>query len=240
MPCHAMLCYAMPCYAMPCHAIPCYAMPCYAMPCHPKRRDVHGRLLSPKYSHWHRCSACRERWKEIGHACGQCKIRYRNSDKNGLRWPFLANCTTFAVLAELSSLWLFLIFLFSCFLVFLFSCFLVFLFSCLEISKAASEDSNSDLQMNFFRESEKSRRNQRWHFRSRFSGVDQLSGPMHYTISANRKHVKWNKQWYIELFLIALRSGDIHLIVGYPISFFFWDNQHHGNEWVFALTAFER
>jgi hypothetical protein len=30
-----------------------------------------------------------------------------------------------------------------------------FLFSCLEISKAASEDSNSGLQMNFFRESEK-------------------------------------------------------------------------------------
>jgi hypothetical protein len=78
----------------------------------------------------------RKRWKEIGRACEQCKVTYRKRDKSILRWQFLANCTTSTILVGLSSLWLLLV-------------------SCLGISKTASKNSKSALQMNFFRESEK-------------------------------------------------------------------------------------
>jgi hypothetical protein len=64
-----------------------------ALACHLKRRDIHGRLLYLKYSHLDHCSAWRERWKEVGLACAQCKTPYGKSDKTVLRWQFLANCT---------------------------------------------------------------------------------------------------------------------------------------------------
>jgi hypothetical protein len=40
----------------------------------------------------------------------------------------------------------------------------------------------------------------------------------HCSIAANGKYVKWSKQWSIELFLAALRSGDIHPVVGLKAS----------------------
>jgi hypothetical protein len=41
---------------------------------------------------------------------------------------------------------------------------------------------------------------------------------MHCSIAENGKCMQWSKQWSIELFLTALRSGDAHPIVGHPIT----------------------
>jgi hypothetical protein len=103
-----------------------------AMPCHTKRRDVHGRLLYLKYSHRDHCSA----WREVkgGWSCMRRKARPHAAnvtrafcDDYALRIaPHPPYSPDFA-LSDFS------------------------LVSCWEISKSASEDSNSGLQMNFSR-----------------------------------------------------------------------------------------
>jgi hypothetical protein len=54
----------------------------------------------------------------------------------------------------------------------------------LGISKTASKDSDSGLQMTFFRDSEKFWKNQLWDFGSNFTVGDQQIGPMHCSIAA--------------------------------------------------------
>jgi hypothetical protein len=52
--------------------------------------------------------------------------------------------------------------------------------------------------------------------------VDQQIGSMHCHMAANGKCMESSKQWSIEWFLRALRSGDIHSIVGHLISNIFF------------------
>jgi hypothetical protein len=86
-----------------------------------------------------------------------------------------------------------------------------FLLSCLGISKTASKESNPGLQMKFFREYEKFWTKSALTLWKRFSGSEWIKR-LDRCIAANGKYMEWSKQWSIELFLTALRSGVAHLI----------------------------
>jgi hypothetical protein len=123
------------------------------IPFHAKRRDVHGRLLSPKYSHRDRCSVwSRERGERrlVVHADNAgphtAKVTRAFCDSN-----FIRSTPDPSYLPDWAPSRL-------------------FLFSCLGISKTASKSSNPGLQMNFFRESEKFWTNSAFTLWKRFSG----------------------------------------------------------------------